>query len=112
MNWTHGLFRAWIVATVLIVAASTYNLVVFWPEFPQMQFRDDPSDPTPVVEVWTRYEKASAEHIKNNRPLHNYKIWQHLKVYAVRVVVLPLAIFLFGWAVLWIGRGFKFQRSD
>ena len=94
MNWSRGLFRAWLALTVLWGALAGCLLIFGWPS---------PIEPGP--DPLAKYLPHGPE------DQHREAIQSHLVDVALIAVIPPTVLFLFGWAMLWIGRGFRAPKS-
>lgn len=99
MNWTKGLFRAWVVVSVIWVALVGVISVATWPA---------PWELDPIVkDLIPELEEAREELQTENR----YKILWHLGSTASAGVVPPILLLLFGWGLLWTARGFAAKHD-
>jgi len=104
MNWSRGLFRLWTALTLIVFVVATYGLIITWPS-PTME-HVIPS-PTPrgdkPLEPW---EIIPAKTVWVPDPNYRMHAVRHIKEYVGWVLILPAALFVFGWGTLWIARGF------
>ena len=137
MNWSRGLFRAWMVFTVLWsigVGIATYHQ---WPQKEQFAehqtsqaytgaftYIGPPKNGAPnqhIVQApdGSRYDVTSPEgatpdevtaHARqfvSNEMEYRQSVRENLVMAVAMTAGLPAVLFVIGWAVLWIGRGFR-----
>ena len=134
MNWSRGLLRAWMVFTVfwsLGIGIATYHQ---WPQ--KEQFAENPkpyytgaftyigNGGAPNLHIvqapdGSRYDVTSPEgatpdevtaHARqfvSNEMEYRQSVRENLVMAVAMTAGLPAVLFVIGWAVLWIGRGFR-----
>lgn len=138
MNWLRGLFRAWIVFTVIWVAGSIAGAIAYWPH--QTSQSSTPIGPstseqnliTDFRKKYPQYADLSDEELADRlyrkfysdlpRPEYDRRIGfsrqpqmtgsaPDIRKHLVETIIFatwpPGALLAAGWALLWIGRGFR-----
>ena len=136
MNWSRGLLRAWMVFTVLWsigVGTATYhqwpqkeqfaehpNVAIYTGAFtyigpqhgaPNLHIVQAPDGSRHILkapEGTTRDEViAHAPQPVSNELEYRQSVRENLVMAVAMTAGLPAVLFVIGWAVLWIGRGFR-----
>jgi hypothetical protein len=100
MNWSRGLFRAWVLLSVVWVGIV---LVATWLLLPQeatvLLPHSNPNDPLAdiVTDRWTTVNLTAWEGIMAIHPA----------AVAASALMPPTVFWAIGWVDLWIGRGFR-----
>lgn len=123
MNWRHGLFRVWIVTSILWVAGMGWYQYNAWSPFNQF---DNPADCkycNPQVAIhelkgpWTEYQQQFCAPYKGvedctvDMQIKHHEDVTELRERIVLVLLPPFLILLLSYIVLWIQRGFKAEKS-
>ena len=135
MNWSRGLFRAWVLGSTLWLLGWSAHLLLGWPRLPAETadceavkrfvltqsyietFVDNPAlEIKPDRTLMVRYEpKSICQYVYRTDALsyffydtHRENVLNHIVTTTAVAFGIPAISFVLGWAaLLWVGRGFK-----
>src|SRR5205814_1647650 len=106
MNWSRGLFRVWLVATVIWVGFIGVQATKNWPSEPtgQMTF----TGRIFKFETWGQHpEFGTAPVTREQRVGHAWDVAGYLAIGIGLAVIPPAAVLIIAGVLMWVGRGFQ-----
>jgi hypothetical protein len=106
MNWSRGVFRLWLVVSVL------WSLAIgglCWIELKEGPFSTGLVTDTVVSTTGEPVTALEGNSFRNLVPVDQVISWRRLSLVWFGP---PLLTFLFGYTLLWVGRGFRRERSE
>lgn len=110
MNWKLGLFRLWLVASIIWVGAVMLNQRP-WEQYEIIKWDDGTSsNGPPLPHGACRVAQDPWKH--PNQPCMPYNYWPQIRITATDALLPPFATLALAFAGLWVLRGFKKSVSE
>jgi hypothetical protein len=123
MNWSRGLIRAWVAFTVAWLILVGVLAIQGWPqrklwelgpvaETPSPNVSPPPtgSVAAPTAKGHGLFDDLIQKNVKTRAEVdadYRQAVWEHLTLSSVSAALVPAFLFVVGWTILWIGRGFS-----
>jgi hypothetical protein len=99
--------RAWILFTIVWVALCAAGTIGNWPPMGPVDDWISPEATGPYKGFAKALTDAEVDASHAGYVAHRRAVWTHVRTMTLFAIVPPIALLASGWALLWVGRGFR-----